>query len=122
MAQGLEGPALVGFDHEQLDGVLGVVGMDPVDGGRAGLDVGQGPRHGLGVGDLTVVEGDGGGLDLELGAGGAGGDPGQVDLDAGPQVLLALAQLLAEAEVELGAVAADQVDLGGQAGEQRQVT
>ena len=69
----------------------------------------------------AVVEGDRGGLHLELGAGGPPGDLGQVGLDPGPEVELAGREALAEAEVELAAVAAHEVDLGGQAGETGQV-
>jgi hypothetical protein len=116
VAQRLQRPALVGVDHQQLDGLVAVMGVDAVQRRRPGLDVLQRPALVL-LGRPPVVEGDGRRLHLQLGAGGAGGDLGQVALDARPQVQLALGQALAEAEVELPAVAADQVDLGGQAGQ-----
>ena len=75
VAQGLEGPALVGVHHQELDGLVVVVGVDAVERRRAGLDVLEGVAD---VGPVTtpVVEGDRRGLDLELGARGAAGDLG----------------------------------------------
>jgi hypothetical protein len=112
-AQLVEGAALVGGQHRQLDHLLAVLDVHAGPGPRAGADrVDHGGGH-LGCGG-THVHGDAGRFALQPYPRTVRHDHAQRGLEPRTHLDQVGGEPLDEAHVELGAVAADQMHLAGQ--------
>jgi len=121
VADGVQGGALVGLDDGQFDDRLALGDLHPDPARRTLADRFQRPAPDLG-GGVAHVQRDTGRFRLDRGAGVVVGDLGQRGLDLVQQLLGVVVDGVHEADVELRAVAADQLDLDGQARECRQIT
>jgi hypothetical protein len=120
LAEQAQGAALVGGQDAQLDHEDAVLDVDAGPAGRA-LEDGAEGVGGRGPGDVAVVKGDAGGLVLEEGAGEACGDVGEGRGEAFAEREGLGGEVRGGAQVELAAVAADELDIGGGAGEHGEV-
>ena len=120
MAQGIERVALVGLDDGELDHLLALARVHAGQQRRARTH-GVAGGHAVRLGGLPVVQRSAGGLELDRHARPQGGDRVQLVDHAVAQRERLGRQSAREADVELGAVAADEVDLLGQARERGEV-
>ena len=121
VAQDVQRAALVRLDDRQLDHLLAVGGRHAFPRGRSGVDGREHPAARLVLGAAHVHR-DAGRLDLERHARDVQHQLFELGLQPPVQLPRLLVERVDEADVELGAVAADEVHLGRQPRERGEVT